>query len=257
MEKMEVAALAAQMLGGVSEASIVPRDNLDPGLVGFMGRDQRSRAFNLLRTQIVRMVADGKRIIGLTSPTPQVGKTFVISNLSASMSRIPEMQTFLFDFDLRRGSVAQRFGIPGGFGLADYLSGDVDSIEGMARRIDDEKLVIYPTFEKEMYSSELMASSRFSSLIEAMRSVRESAIFLCDLPPVFANDDAMIACEHLDGYLLVVEDGVTTSKQLKDSMRLLGPEKCMGTVLNRYIQGFGGDYGFGYGSQGSYAEYYS
>ncbi|MBB4152777.1 Mrp family chromosome partitioning ATPase [Sphingomonas jinjuensis] len=257
MADMDAASLAAQMLRAKTEAAPVTREHMDPALVGFMGRDQRSRAFNLLRTQIVRMLGDGRRIIGLTSPTPQVGKTFVISNLSASLSRIPEMQTFLFDFDLRRGSVAQRFGIPPSVGLADYLSGDVDTIDGMARRMEDEKLIIYPTFEKEMYSSELMASARFSSLIAGMRAVREPSIFMCDLPPVFANDDAMIACEQLDGYLLVVEDGVTTSKQLKDSMRLLGPEKCLGTVLNRYIQGFGGDYGFGYGSQGSYAEYYS
>lgn len=257
MNEIDVELLAEQ-LRGRGGFNHVTADDLDEGVVGFRGRDQRSRAFNLLRTQVIRMAGEGAKLIGMTSPTPQVGKTFVASNLAASMGRIPDLRTYLFDFDLRRGSVAERFGIPNSFGLADYLTGDVDSLEGLAWQVEDEKLVIYPTFEKELYSSELIASRRFSALIAAMRQVEDGAIHLCDLPPVFANDDAMIACEQLDGYLMVVEDGVTTAKQLKDAMRLLGPAKCLGTILNRYIQGLApGDYGFGYGKQSSYSSYYS
>ena len=46
---------------------------------------------------------------------------------------------------------------------------------------------------------------------------------------------------------------------MKDSIRLLGRDKLLGTVLNRYVRGLGGDdYGYGYGRVGEkkYSKYY-
>lgn len=239
-------------------AHFAPAENVSETIVGFRGRDERSRSFNLLRTQVIRMVANGAKVIGITSATPQVGKTFIACNLAASLSRLPDMQTILYDFDLRRGSVAERFELPVETGLTEYLGGETDNLADLAWGIEDQRLTIYPTAARRVRSSELLASARFTELIDAMRETRGQVVHLCDLPPVFANDDAMIANELIDGYIMVVEDGVTTGKQVRDSLRLLGPEKCFGTVLNRYVKGFaGGDYGFGYGRGKAYADYYN
>lgn len=237
-------------------SNIVAAEAVGSMVFGFQSRDQRSRSFNLLRTQITRFAANGTRLIGITSATPQVGKTFVASNLAASLSRVAELTTTLIDLDLRRGSVATQFSIAEGHGLAEYLGGETDNLAGMAWGIEGQRLVIYPTRQRRIASAELLAGPRFDALIAAMRALTTPAVHLCDLPPVFANDDAMIVAEQLDGYLLVVEDGVTTAKQLGDALRLLGPEKCLGTILNRYVRGLvGGDYGYGYG-YGDYAGYY-
>ena len=84
-------------------------------------------------------------------------------------------------------------------------------------------------------------------LIEAMRATNENVLCLCDLPPAFANDDVAIVMQVIDAYLLVVEEGVTTAKQVRDVIEMLKPSPCIGTVLNRYNGGLGGggDYGFG------------
>ena len=239
-------------------ARSVPADSVSDTIVGFRGRDERSRSFNLLRTQVIRMVANGARVIGITSATPQVGKTFIACNLAASMSRLPDMQTILYDLDLRRGSVAERFELPVENGLTEFLGGMTDDLADLSWGIEGQRLTIYPTAARRVRSSELLASARFAGLVAAMREMRGDVVHLCDLPPVFANDDSMIVGEHIDGYIMVVEDGVTTAKQIRDSLRLLGPEKCFGTVLNRYVKGFaGGDYGFGYGKGKAYADYYN
>ncbi len=227
-------------------------------IFGFNSRDRRSRSFNLLRTQMMKiMKARDWKIIGVTSATPRVGKTFMSTNLAASLSRIPGTRTLLFDLDLRRGSVAESFGIPPGLGINAFLTGDIDSLEAAAYRVPHTGLTVYPSTPTSDSSAELLAGERMQALVTAMRGMNENVICLCDLPPAFANDDAAIVMQSIDAYLLVVEEGRTTARQVRDAIELLKPSPCIGTVLNRYHGGFGGgDYGFGYGGQSHYDEYY-
>ena len=247
----------AAILNGGKSANIIDAVN-SPGIFGFNSRDRRSRSFNLLRTQMMKiMKAKDWKIIGVTSATPRVGKTFISTNLAASLSRIPGTRTLLFDLDLRRGSVADNFGIPPGLGVNAFLAGEIDTLEGGAFKVPETGLTIYPSTPTSDSSAELLAGERMQALVSAMREMNENVICLCDLPPAFANDDAAIVMQSLDAYLLVVEEGRTTTKQVRDAIDLLKPSPCIGTVLNRYHGGFGsGDYGFGYGSKGDYSAYY-
>ena len=229
------------------------------GVFGFNSRDRRSRPFNLLRSQIVKLMkANGWRRLGVTSATPAVGKTFIAVNLAASLSRIPDQRTLLFDLDLRRGSVATQYGLAQQPGIADYLAGDVNGLASVGRAVAGSSLVIYPTFSIKGSSAELLAGVRMRALSEAMAQLPDDCLCICDLPPAFANDDTAIALEQLDAFLLVVEEGTTTARQVKDAIKVLAPTPCIGTVLNRYNGVIGGDdYGFGYWSQGKYDAYYN
>jgi Mrp family chromosome partitioning ATPase len=232
-------------------------EEVEPTIVGFRGRDVQSRAFNLLRSQLVRLASEGAKLIGVTSATPRVGKTFVACNIAASLARLPNLSTTLLDLDLRRGSVAERFNLPGQQGLSDYLDGSVDDLGSLAWGVEGQRLSIFPTFNGDLHSAELLSGQRFTTMLDAFRALPDS-VHICDLPPVFANDDTMIIVEHIDAYVLVVEDGITTAKQVRDAIRLAGREKFKGTILNRYIRGINSDaYGYGYGyGQDDYAKYY-
>lgn len=243
-----------------SSAHVLEARELPDKLVGFDTLDHRARPFNLLRAQVARFAAAGARRIGVTSPAPEVGKTFVASNLAAALSRLPDFTTFLFDLDLRRGSVAEAFGLTPEQGVAEFLTGQVDDLAKISWQIEGQSLVIFPTRGSAVASSEILASRACADMFMRMGNDAQQSVCICDLPPAFANDDAMIAAEMLDGYLLIVEDGVTTIKQVEDAIRFLGREKMLGTVLNRYVRGLGGeDYGYGYGPgvEKKYAKYYS
>lgn len=229
------------------------------GVFGFDSRDWRSRPFNLLRSQVLKIAkARDWKIIGVTSATPGVGKTFVCSNLAAALSRIPRQRTLLFDFDLRRGSVAERFGLSEGPSINAYLSGEIASLDATAQTVRNSGLTIFPSFPTDRSSAELLAGIRLKMLVQAMRALDEQYLCLCDLPPAFANDDAAIVLREIDAYLLVVEEGKTTARQVRDAIEMLRPAPCMGTVLNRYRNALSGDdYGFGYRSKRTYAAYYS
>lgn len=231
----------------------------ETGIYGFDSKDMRSRPFTLLRAQVLRIArAKGWKIIGITSPTPKVGKSFVAANLAAALARTPDLHTYLFDFDLRRSTIAKNFGLSGEVGVSHFLDGTITDLREVARQIPGEQLTIFPSYPNAAASDELVGSTRMDQLIGAMRQLPEKTICLCDLPPVFANDDAVIVSQKIDAYLMVIEDGVTTRKQVRDSFRLLTPAPCIGTILNRYNAGLvADDYGYGYGQGKRYGGYYS
>ena len=229
-------------------------------VVGFDSRDSRSRPFNLLRTQVAKRIAAQKaEIIGITSATPNAGKSFLSLNLAASLSRVAEQTVYLIDLDLRRGSVAEELGMMPELGVSDFLDGSSDDLGKMGWRVGESSLAVFPTRAMAGHSAELLSGDRFALLIEAFRGIAGNAFILCDMPPTFANDDTMIAMQKLDGYIMVVDSGHTTRRQVQDTMEMLQPAPCLGAVLNRYNGGimetYGYGYGYGYGSK-AYDAYY-
>lgn len=223
-------------------------------VVGFNSRDMRSRSFNLLRKQVLKEMREKNwRLLGITSATPEAGKSFLSANLAAAMAQLPDIRVYLFDLDLRRASLAEKFGVTGERGLTDFLNGTVDSLEAVGQHLSNLHLTIFPCFSSRVNSAELLAGERFTRLAEAMQSLPDDVVVLCDLPPAFANDDAMTIIQQLDAYLFVIEEGITTKAELREAMGLLAPAPCVGTVLNRFSAGPLDPYG----AYGKYARYYS
>jgi protein-tyrosine kinase len=218
-------------------------DKCSSKLVTVDSTDSRSRLFNLLRAQLIKTLAQtGTSLVGITSAAPGAGKSFVLSNLAVSLGQLSNKRVFLIDLDLRRASLASIFGITGQTGMTEYLMGEDVSLEKIGRRIGSSNLVVFPSFPAPIHSAELMVGERFSQLIERARMLDENAIVLFDLPPAFANDDTMLVAEALDGILVVVEQGVTTKKQLENVLRLIRPTPLLGTIFNRDSAGLGDAY---------------
>jgi len=222
---------------------------------GFRSGDQRARPFKLLRTRIAKMAADdGVKLIGVTSAAPNVGKTFVAANLAAALSRLVDTHVCAIDLDMHRPALGARFGLPEGKGIHDYLGGDVEDIRQVGHRVNDERLVVIPGYRRNVATGELLSSPRGDDLFAGLRAM-PSTLAVIDMPPIFADDDAVIIANRVDGYLLVVEDGRTTKKQVEDTIRMLSPAPMLGTVLNRYNRRiFNDDYG--YGVSYGYGAYY-
>jgi protein-tyrosine kinase len=153
----------------------------------------------------------------------------------------------LCDLDMRRGSVITQMSVNVEVTLDDYLHGKRDDWRDALFRVNDDRLVVLPTRAGLRDSSEMLASSRFSALMSDLRALSRDYLVICDLPPVFANDDAMLSMRYLDAYLLIVDHGRTTARQIDETLSLMAPAQCIGTVLNRYQGGIADDYGYGYG----------
>ncbi|WP_174274260.1 CpsD/CapB family tyrosine-protein kinase [Sphingomonas bacterium] len=225
-------------------------------IFGFNSSDSRGRPFKMLRTPIAKVATEQNiRIIGVTSASPHVGKTFVTANLGAALSRIAEIDVCLVDLDLHRPALGPRFGMQENDGIHDFLTGDIKDIRQIAHRVNDERLVIIPGFRRDVATGELLTNPRGDGLFAGIRAMPKSTIVLVDMPPIFADDDAQIISQRIDGFLLIVEDGKSTKKQAEDTIRILSPTPLVGTILNRYrYQLFNDEYG--YGRSYGYGAYY-
>ena len=221
----------------------------------FDSSNASSRTFKLIRSKLVALQREREwRMLGVVSATPNVGKSFISANLAAAMSRDPRFQTYLIDLDLRRGTIKDVFGIGSDETIVEYLenssSGEV--LNGFVPQ--GQELIIIPSTTAEVHSAELLASDRATALFRAMRNSDDRNFFICDLPPVFANDDASIIMESLDGYVIVAQDGKTTQREIEATVDMLGQERLAGVVLNKYLGGLVSE---GYGIEDRYAQYYS
>ena len=145
--------------------------------------------------------------------------------MAAALSRIADFDVYLIDLDLHRPAVAERFSFDGeGWGIHDYLSGEQPDVGQIARRINEERLVVVPGYRRDVATGELLTSATGTQLFESLRALPKNAVVIVDMPPVFADDDAVIIGQHLDGFVLVVEDGKTTRKQVQETIRLCGPQ---------------------------------
>ncbi len=224
-------------------------------IVGFNSRNITSRPFSLLRSQLVkRMRANRFKIIGVTSPAPAAGKSFLSANIAASFSRLPSIKTLAFDLDVRRASLAANYGLTGQYGLEKFLSGETDDLTKVGCTVAGTNLSLFPCFPNDLETVDLLASERFAAFIRALQALPDDTLVIFDMPPVFANDDAMVVATLIDAYLMVIEQGRTNKTQVIDSMRLLEPARCIGSVLNRYEGGLGE--GMGFGAYDKYSDYY-
>lgn len=225
-------------------------------IVGFDNRDARARPFNLLRTSFAKKLKEeGHRLIGVTSATPAAGKSFLSMNLASSLARVTEEPVFLVDLDIRRASLAEEIGLVAERGIESYLEGDIGDLSDVGHRIEGTKLGVFPTVRRTRNTAELLAGERFAQMVDTLRNRSEASIVLFDLPPAFANDDAMISLSKLDGFVLIVDSGKTTRRHVEDVMSMLYPTPCIGSILNRYRGGLGDSYGYGYGGP-NYGKYY-
>lgn len=234
----------------------VQRINVHPagiktlGIYGFDSIDPRSRSFNLIRARLGALHRErGWRMFGIVSAAAQVGKSFIAINVAAALSRNPRYETTLVDLDLRRGSVSAQCGIDPEISMRDFLDGDPDVRTPPAYMFEGERLMILPTRAGVVRSAELLAGGRAQSMLRAMRSSGENRMYIVDLPPVFANDDASTVLPRLDAYILVAEEGKTTKREIRESTALLGLERLAGVVLNKYRGGLMSE---GYGVEDYY-----
>ena len=224
------------------------------GIFGFDSLDPRSRSFNLIRAKLLQLQSErGWRLIGIVSATPNVGKSFIAANVAASLSRIPRRQTCAVDLDLRRASLSALFGLEPNRGVRRYLEEEKPEALPEIYRMEGERLLIMPTRAAPIHSAEMLAGDNAQMLFRSMRYSGNSRLFIVDLPPVFANDDAVATLARLDCYILVAEEGKTKQREILDSVALLGRERLAGVVLNKYR---GGIMSEGYGVESYYASGY-
>ena len=194
--------------------------------------------YRLLRTRLeTRDASSRSQLLLVTSPRLGDGKTTTSSNLALTLARDFQHRVILVEADLRRPTLAQRFGVSARRGLVDVLLGGLPLDEAIIP-IPGHHLSLLPAGEEGTRSTELLASSMMQRAIEDLRSRFDRIIV--DTPPV-ALADTHILARIADGVIVVVRAGVTPRPALERALAAIDRERLLGLVLNE-VDDPAGDY---------------
>ena len=193
--------------------------------------------FKVLRAhiQFIRQNGAPPRTLLITSTFPGEGKSFVASNLAASIALGIDEHVLLVDCDLRRPQVHEYFGYAPGEGLSEYLTGN-RTIPELLIKTDIPKLSILCAGTIPRNPAELLASRKMEAFIEEVRAKYEDRYIILDATPTKFTSEASVLSRHVDGILLVVMSGRSPRQAVRNGVKNLDKERILGIVFNGYSE---------------------
>lgn len=214
---------------------------LDDNLIITAARtDPAHGAFDVLRTRMVQAMDErGWRRVGITSPTKDCGKSFAALNLAVTLSRYAGHRSVLLDLDLHYPSLAGLLGVADPGPIGEMLRGRVAPVDHL-RRFGANSLNIGDNValglndRAEDYAAELFHTPQMAESLARIDASLAPDLMLFDLPPALAHDDVIAMAPHFDCVLMVLAGGVTTPRQVRESLRRIGEDKpVLGMILNK------------------------
>ncbi|MEM7172635.1 MAG: CpsD/CapB family tyrosine-protein kinase [Pseudomonadota bacterium] len=202
-------------------------------VVAGLARDAEADIFRMLRAQVLkRLTAVGGRTLGVTSASPQEGKSLTAANLAVSLAMDVNHTVLLVDLDLRHPGIAKYFDLQKNLGLSDYLFGKATLSDCLVNP-GVERLVVLPAGRALHNSSEILSSPDMIALINELKARYPDRLVLFDLPPMLSSDDTMVVMPHIESVLLVVQEGRSSADDVRRTLKSLSGYNILGTVLNQ------------------------
>ena len=223
------AATPASLAAGDGVATSTVR--LDPVLVaGLAPSSLAAEQYRQLRTRLAHFEgASNLRTVLVTSPQKGEGKSVTSANLALTMAQELQRRVILVDADLRKPTLQSMFGLTGGPGLSEYLSGAAD-LKDVMTFLPDHNLTVIHAGSSPTNPAELLGSTAMRRLLDQLRTKFDRVIL--DTPPVLPLADVAVLAPLVDGTLLVVRAGVTPKPAIENALRAFDSSRLLGVVLN-------------------------
>ena len=171
------------------------------------------------------------RSVLLTSAARAEGKTTTACNLALALSSIAGGRQIAFvEFDLRRPSAADEFGVAPRVGIERVLAADTQLPE--ARLTTDlPDLDLYLASEPRDDALSLLSGPQMQPTLRELERLYDLVVI--DSPPVLPVPDVPLILQHADAALLVACAGVSRKHAFRDMLEVLGRDKLVGVFLNQ------------------------
>lgn len=189
-------------------------------------------AFRDLRSHLLMtaMSEEHRRAVAVVSPNIADGKTFIVSNLAVAFSQLPG-STLVIDADMRSPRMHTVFGIEGGSGLSNILSGR--SGAGAIRRVPGlPNLHVLPVGPMPPNPLELVQKPNFQLVLNELAAKFDYV--LVDTPAAVHGSDARLIAARAGAALIVSRRDNTQVKPAQKLVAQLGKANVMlaGVVMN-------------------------
>ncbi|MFZ1916827.1 MAG: CpsD/CapB family tyrosine-protein kinase [Terriglobales bacterium] len=170
-----------------------------------------------------------KRLV-ITGTAPQEGKSLVAANLALNQARSKVLRTLLVDGDLRRPTLADRFGFGRSMpGLSECLAGELELGEAVYK-ISGTGLWFMPAGRTHDNPLELMQAGRVAELLERAGTFFDWIII--DTPPVTPVAETSYWMKLADGVLVVIREGISEKKTVEKAISSFESSRLLGVVVN-------------------------
>ncbi|EPA1630892.1 polysaccharide biosynthesis tyrosine autokinase [Acinetobacter baumannii] len=197
-----------------------------------------------IRTAIHFALANAKNnIIMIAGPSPEVGKSFISTNLATIFAQ-GDKRVLLIEADMRRGYMHKYFDVDVKPGLSELLSGQAD-LQKVLHKTQVTNLDVITRGKSPTNPSEILSSNQFKELLEQLQSQYDHIII--DTPPVLAVTDGIIISQYTGVNLIVARYAKSQMKELELTVNRFEQAgvKVNGFILND-IQRASAGYGYGY-----------
>ncbi len=190
-----------------------------------------AEAFRSLRSSLIFMPNQNElKTLLVTSAIPNEGKSTIASNLAVTMAAAGG-QVLRVDADLRRGDLAQLFGVDARVGLSNILRDEVDWKSAISQT-DYPTLSLISRGPVTNQSGELLLRPRLTTLLDEFKDEFDLIIF--NTAPILATDDTPTLAPHFDGALMVVRAQFTSARLTRNAINALYQRQVnvLGLILN-------------------------
>ncbi|PKM21526.1 MAG: tyrosine-protein kinase [Gammaproteobacteria bacterium HGW-Gammaproteobacteria-14] len=205
--------------------------------------DPAVEALRSLRTSLhFAMMDAGNRVLMISGPSPEVGKSFISANLAAVLSQI-DRRVLLIDGDMRKGHLHKYFGQLSEEGLSNYLSGQMSLDQVISPQVLPN-LDYMPRGKVPPNPAELLMHERFANLVSTVSAAYD--LIIIDSPPVLAVTDAAIIGQYAGTSLMVARFGRNTVAELELSRQRFEQNgvTVKGAILNCMEKRAANSYGY-------------
>lgn len=171
---------------------------------------------NLRSSLFLKFRSEPQKVIMITSAQPQDGKSFVSSNLAASIASVGH-KTILLDCDLRRPTLHEKLKIVNSVGLSNYMVNNA-SVKEIIKKTEVNNLWFIPAGPILPNSSELIEAGVLDSLIEELKQQFDYVII--DSTPAGLVADATLMIKYANYILLVCRNDYTRKDVFNDVLNL-------------------------------------
>ena len=205
--------------------------------------DLAIEALRSLRTSLhFAMMEASNKVMMISGPSPEVGKSFISANLAAVLAQVGQ-KVVVVDADMRKGHLHRYFENQNDVGLSDLLSGQAEHQQAI-HETKVENLHFIPRGQIPPNPAELLMHSRFKTLMERLSA--EYDLVLVDTPPILAVTDAAIIGQQAGTSLIVARYGMNSAKEVDVSVHRFEQNRVeiKGAILNAIERRASNEYGY-------------
>jgi len=205
--------------------------------------DLAIEALRSLRTSLhFAMMEASNKVMMISGPSPEVGKSFISANLAAVLAQVGQ-KVVVIDADMRKGHLHRYFENQNDAGLSDVLSGQAEHQQAI-HGTKVENLHFIPRGQIPPNPAELLMHARFKTLMERLSA--EYDLVLVDTPPILAVTDAAIIGQQAGTSLIVARYGVNSAKEVDVSVHRFEQNRVeiKGAILNAIERRASNEYGY-------------